>query len=120
MPYKTTHLRILLTTFFQDILSDIAHLPNGYAFTYVLQYSSLQDAVLKKWTQLFIHHFYTEDMRNTIVLACLDENGLVTLRTKRLYNWTLKYLYSNEEGKLYGDWLVASNVIAQGGIRYHG
>ena len=86
----------------------------------MLQNEGWEKVTLAKWTQLFIHRLCTDEVRNTIVLACLDENGIVTLRTQRLYNWTLKYLYSNEEGKLYGDWLVASNAMAQGGIRYHG
>lgn len=86
----------------------------------MLQNEGWEKAVLAKWAQLFIYRFCTDEVRNTIVLACLDENGIVTLRTQRLYNWTLKYLYNNEEGKLHRDWLVASNAMAQGGVRYHG
>ena len=105
MSQRITFLHNSLNTAFQNILVDIAHLQNGYAFVYTLQRSKFQKSRLRKWTKLLTGCLYNTSFRNGVILACLDENGITTQRTQALYNWAVRYLYDNHENELYRDWV---------------
>jgi len=94
------------------IAVDIQYLPNGYHFWHTLPSKGRksQDACVNRWTSAICKMIFNDKLRQTMLLACLDNNGLVEDKGNGLYQWLVHNLYGGQERELYKEWTTLQRV----------
>lgn len=89
------------------VTDSIAHEPGGYSWLASLPPKGRhsQRVLMKRWGKLVYTTLFPASLHKAMLSACLSVDGIPNAQGRLLYNWLLLYMYSNDERKLYKDWL---------------
>lgn len=88
------------------ILSQVVHLPGGYAWWHSLPLKGKKaaPALIRKWARVLSEHCYPIQLRQAILVASLNEDGIPDQRSMQLYLWTLRNLYRGNAVSMHREW----------------
>lgn len=97
---RTCHKALLV------MLSQLTHLPGGYTWwhSFPLKGKRAAKNVVKRWSRLLTEHCYPIQLRQAMLLASLNDDGIPDARSMQLYTWTLRNLYRGNAASMYKEW----------------
>ena len=100
------HIKLVITDYF-------VKLPGGRLF-----WSGLKDkgkksrrVLLERWSSKLTNALFNVELKQAMLLACLDEQGFVDDRGEGLYHWLVKYVYDYSERELYKEWVALREAV---------
>jgi hypothetical protein len=109
---KTYHSRSCLLTytirlFVVELIKHIENMPDGYAFLRFLPKRGMytRKTFTKYVNMSILQTFYPDKFVSLLLLAVFDENGRPLSNSRLLYQWLLRYIYSDNVSNMYYDWL---------------
>lgn len=88
------------------ILSQLVHLPGGYAWWHSLALKGKkgQVAVLRRWARLLSEQCYPLQLQQAMLYACLNHDGIPDDRGMALYVWMLRNIYRGNAVSMHHQW----------------
>src|SRR5438132_6428023 len=88
------------------LLSQITHLPGGYAWWHSLPTKGKKaaPAIIRRWSRVLSEHCFPLSLRQAMLVASLSEEGIPDKRSMQLYLWVLRNLYRGNAVSMHHEW----------------
>lgn len=94
------------------LLAQLVHLPGGYGWWHSLPRKGKKaaPALIRRWARLLSDHCYPLSLRQAMLYACLNQDGVPDERGMQLYLWVLRNVYRGNAVSMHQQWQHLHNT----------